>query len=83
MSKHPETYDTNCGPGMVYDSPDEKEIYRLTAKLKTVTAERNDAEAALREIPTSPLYSAGDESTMHLWRAKHAAAIDRARGRKR
>ena len=32
--------DTNCGPGMVYDTPDEKEIARLEARVKSLVIER-------------------------------------------
>lgn len=34
----------NCGPGMVYDTPEEKEIARLTKELDAVRAERDELE---------------------------------------
>lgn len=44
MSRHAESFDTNCGPGMVYDTPDEKEIARLEKQLTTLRAALADAE---------------------------------------
>jgi hypothetical protein len=45
--------DTNCGPGMVYDTPEEKEIERLEKKLRAKDTELARLRAEVERLKLS------------------------------